>query len=253
MIDSLRKIEQEYFTELSKQVFNKSELDYTILENQIPFLDQMANVKNSGLTVFDLCKKEHVYNSFNLTNLFGYDLNDIDTNYYNSKIHPSDFISLMNIGVYMLKKFNSFSEKEKKDYKLQNEYRILNSNNEYIRVIEQFQVLELDAKGNVWLALSTMDISPNQKKYDGIRSQLINVNTGEISVINLIDEKKMKLSHRENQILHFVNDGMLSKEISNELSISIHTVNTHRQNILKKLGANSSLEAIKFAKHLNLV
>ncbi len=252
-MNTLKKTEQEYYTILNQQEFDKSKLDYTILEKHTPFLNQMAQVKNSGLTVFDLNKKEHVYSSFNLTNLFGYDLNKIDTNYYNSRVHAEDLISLMNVGILVLRKLYELPIKERKDYKLQNEYRILNSQNKYIRIIEQFQVLELDNRGNFWLALSTMDISPHQEDYEGIRSQWIHLESGEINLVEIKKNKSDKLSNRENEILSFVNDGLLSKEISEKLSISLHTVNTHRQNILKKLGANSSIEAIKFARNLKLV
>lgn len=248
-----KNIEQEYFEILNRQQFVETELDYSVFESQISFLNQMAKVKNSGLTVFDLHKKEHIYNSFNLKNLFGYEINDIDTKYYNSRIHPNDFISLMEIGALVLKHFYQLPISERKNYKLQNEYRILNSHNKYIRIIEQFQVLELDNKGNVWLVLSTMDISPNQEEYNGVRSQWINMKTGNLKVIQTNNTDNIKLSKRESEILSFVTDGLLSKEISKKLSISLHTVNTHRQNILKKLGANSSIEAIRFARKLNLV
>ena len=249
----MRNLELEYYQVLQQQNFDKSKLDYSIFEKYTPFLNKMAQVKNSAITVFDLHKKEHIFNSYNLKNLFGYDLDNIDTDYYNSKIHPEDFVSLLKIGISVLKNSYKLPIAERKNYKLQNEYRILNSENKYIRVIEQFQTLELDEKGNFWLALSTMDISPNQEEYNGIRSQWVNTKTGEINVDHFINIKGSKLSNRENQILFFVNKGLLSKEISEKLSISVHTVNTHRQNILKKLGANSSIEAIKFAKELNLV
>jgi len=248
-----KNIEQEYYEVLNEQKFIESELDYSIFEKQLLFLNQMAKVKNSGLTVFDLHKKEHIFNSFNLNNLFGYEINDIDTKYYNSRMHPDDFISLMETGILVLKYFYQLPISDRKNYKLQNEYRILNSQNKYTRIIEQFQVLELDNKGNVWLVLSTMDISPNQEEYNGVRSQWINIKTGSLKVIQTNNTGNIKLSKRENEILSFVNDGLLSKEISEKLSISLHTVNTHRQNILKKLGANSSIEAIRFAQKLNLV
>ncbi|MBK6998073.1 MAG: helix-turn-helix transcriptional regulator [Lewinellaceae bacterium] len=53
--------------------------------------------------------------------------------------------------------------------------------------------------------------------------------------------------------MKLVKDGLLSKEISNRLSISLHTVNTHRQRFLEKLGANNSLEAIIFASKFGLL
>ncbi|MEE9438092.1 MAG: helix-turn-helix transcriptional regulator [Saprospiraceae bacterium] len=251
-MNKLKNIEREYYQLLSQQIFDESEINYDIFNKQIPFLNQMAKVKNSAISVFDLFKKEHIYNSFNLQNLFGYNISDISTEYYNSRIYPDDLISLMQTGILVLRYFYKLPISEKQDYKLQNEYRILNDQNEYIRIIEQFQVLELDKKGNIWLAISTMDISPNQELYHGIRSQLINISTGKIKVIKT-QNNNLVLSKRESEILSFVNDGLLSKEISTKLSISIHTVNTHRQNILKKLGANNSLEAIKFVKNMNLI
>ncbi len=255
-MNNINNIKQEYFKILNQQKFVEKELDYTIFEKQIPFLTQMAQVNNSGLTVFDLHKKEHIFNSFNLDNLFGYNLDKIDTNYYNSRIHPDDVAWLMKVGTSAIKYSYAIpiSERKKKNYKLVNEYRILNSQNKYIRIIEQFQILELDKSGNFWLALSTMDISPNQEDYDGIRSQWINLDTGESRIIATQDQNyHSNLSKRELEIFSFVKKGLLSKEISERLSISLHTVNTHRQNILKKLGANSSIEAIEYAKKLNLV
>ena len=38
--------------------------------------------------------------------------------------------------------------------------------------------------------------------------------------------------------------GFMGKEIAHKLQISIHTVNIHRQNLLHKLEAQNSIEAI---------
>ena len=82
----------------------------------------------------------------------------------------------------------------------------------------------------------------------------MNVKTGENRVLEIVTNANntYELSKREKQILSFVKEGLLSKEISNNLSISVHTVNTHRQNILKKLGANNSFEAVEYATKLRL-
>ncbi len=245
---------QKYFELLNRQKFIATDLDYDIFEKQIPFLNQMAQVKNSGITVFDLYKKDHIYHSYNLENLFGFDLSKIDTAYYNSRVHPDDLLWLVSIGTLVLERSYELPLAERKNYKLLNEYRILNAENNYLRIIEQFQVLELDPRGNFWLSLSTMDVSPNQEHYDGVRSQWVHLKTGKATAIDIPVQKQSEiLSKREMEIFTFITEGLLSKEISNKLSISIHTVNTHRQNILKKLDANSSIEAIQYAKKLNLV
>lgn len=61
------------------------------------------------------------------------------------------------------------------------------------------------------------------------------------------------LSDRELQILSLVERGMSSKEISSQLSISLHTVSRHRQNILARLRASNSAQACRIAKHLKLI
>ncbi len=47
------------------------------------------------------------------------------------------------------------------DTKLVCEYRI-NVSGRWVRGFEQMQVLEIDPRGNIWLALSVLDLSPNQ-------------------------------------------------------------------------------------------
>lgn len=50
-----------------------------------------------------------------------------------------------------------------------------------------------------------------------------------------------------------INKGKMSKDIAQTLSISINTVNRHRQNILEKLQVNNSIEACRIAKELHLL
>ncbi len=54
-----------------------------------------------------------------------------------------------------------------------------------------------------------------------------------------------KLSKREAEILKLIVDESSSKEISELLTISIRTVETHRKNILRKLGVKNTLGLIR--------
>lgn len=55
------------------------------------------------------------------------------------------------------------------------------------------------------------------------------------------------LSTTEIEILRAIAMGMTAKEIANERHLSVHTVNTHRKNIYRKLGVNTAHEAVKHA------
>uniref|UniRef100_UPI00404B55F2 response regulator n=1 Tax=Flavobacterium sp. TaxID=239 RepID=UPI00404B55F2 len=67
---------------------------------------------------------------------------------------------------------------------------------------------------------------------------------------NRFDEE-VSFSNREREIIRLIGVGHTSLEISNLLSISKNTVDTHRKNILKKLGNNGKNELIKYAVQIN--
>jgi DNA-binding CsgD family transcriptional regulator len=112
----------------------------------------------------------------------------------------------------------------------------------------------LDKKSNVWLALSILDLSPNQNIEENLKAEILNFKTGEfVRLLQTKVNKDMSLTKRQIEILNHIKEGKLSKEISDKLFISVHTVNTHRQKILEKLSVNNSIEAIQIAQKLGLI
>lgn len=61
------------------------------------------------------------------------------------------------------------------------------------------------------------------------------------------------LTSREIEILGFMAKGLSSKQIGQELSVSPRTVETHRVNIMKKLGTNNGAETVALAWKLKLI
>ena len=57
---------------------------------------------------------------------------------------------------------------------------------------------------------------------------------------NLPLQETEQLSQREKEIVICVVKGMTNKEIADRLFLSIHTVNTHRRNIARKLEIHSA-------------
>jgi DNA-binding NarL/FixJ family response regulator len=56
-----------------------------------------------------------------------------------------------------------------------------------------------------------------------------------------------EFTEREKDIILACRDGLLCKEIADRLNISTHTVNTHKNNIFKKLGINNTMEMVHYA------
>ncbi len=67
------------------------------------------------------------------------------------------------------------------------------------------------------------------------------------------DCSPIPLSPREVEIVRLISKGLIAKEIAEKLSLSTHTIYTHRKNIMKKLNIQSSSELILFALNKGLV
>ncbi|MBI5563001.1 MAG: response regulator transcription factor [Deltaproteobacteria bacterium] len=61
------------------------------------------------------------------------------------------------------------------------------------------------------------------------------------------------LSHREREVLQLIADGATSKEVAGRLFISVSTVKSHRNNLMKKLDCNDMAGLIKIAIRKGLV
>ncbi|MES2591851.1 MAG: response regulator transcription factor [Bacteroidota bacterium] len=55
------------------------------------------------------------------------------------------------------------------------------------------------------------------------------------------------LTPREVEIIKLISEGLTNGKIAQKLYLSIHTVSTHRKNILKKLGLNNTSELIMYS------
>jgi DNA-binding CsgD family transcriptional regulator len=250
---------QEFAVLLDSQQFEPATLDYRILDKHISQLQVLGEMGNSSILVVDLSKKNYVYSS-GLYDAFVRSIGQseiLSQSLLDQRVHPEDAAALVRLWTVSLKFCYALSPAERKQHKIIMDYRIRTPKGDYLRIIEQHQVLEMDARGNIWLTLSFVDISPDQELEQGLRYTIINCKTGE--VIGLPADNKsaagstIKLSAREKQILTLIKEGFISKEIAEKLFLSIHTVNTHRQRILEKLNADSSIDAIRYASSLNLL
>jgi DNA-binding NarL/FixJ family response regulator len=61
------------------------------------------------------------------------------------------------------------------------------------------------------------------------------------------------LSERENEIIKLIAEGNTNGQIAEQLFLSNHTVNTHRKNIMSKLGVKNTAGIVMYAVKTNLV
>lgn len=69
----------------------------------------------------------------------------------------------------------------------------------------------------------------------------------------LTSENTPPLSSRETEIIHLIAKGLTNKDIADKLYLSVHTIKTHRKNIIRKLGFTfkNAAELVMLIGYLN--
>ncbi|HXH19305.1 MAG TPA: LuxR C-terminal-related transcriptional regulator [Chitinophagales bacterium] len=66
-------------------------------------------------------------------------------------------------------------------------------------------------------------------------------------------KKNWQLSKRELEVLNLVAKGLTASEVAEQLYLSLDTVETHKKNIVRKLEAKNSIEAVVKAVKMRLI
>ena len=157
-------------------------------------------------------------------------------------VHTDDLEVVRRIDKKVWEFLDTLPEEEKLTYKYIYEMRVLDRG-KYVRMIYQMRILAF--KDDNFLGMGIIDLAPEQSANTSVRFQIKNCLTDEIVPFAIETATDTLLTPREREILALAKEGMFSKEISEKLNISIHTVNRHRQNILEKLQVDNMIEAIR--------
>ena len=235
-----------------------ADLDYLVLESYKIDLERLSKISGRCFFIVDLHTLEYIYTSGNFKNIFGCTPTNkcysvANSSLLDSKIHPDDFFEykkiMLKVGDYLLAQ----PKEERINYRHIFELRIQNIQKEYIRVSWERQTLETDKLGNLWLILGTIHVLSNQSDIQGVNSFFVNLRTGKQTSFNVSNELQFELTTREKEILALIQKGLLSKEIAEKLFISVNTVNIHRQNILRKMQVDNSIEALKLGREYGII
>lgn len=247
-----------YIELLDSFPFREDELDYGVLDRHLPFLERMDEVGNSAISVFDLFRREHVYTSPRYRERLGIQSTFSDLPVeggLDGLMHPDDLILSLEAGYENLCFILRQPPEERRFYKALHDFRLKKSDTEWTRVVEQHILLETDPGGNVWLTLSIIDVSPYQDLETPFRASIVDVRTDDVFALSPEsgNGEPSDLSSREREILRLVATGQSSSDIADQLFLSVHTVNRHRQNILRKTNAQNTVGAIRYAMNRGLL
>ncbi|QRM90728.1 PAS domain-containing protein [Lacinutrix sp. WUR7] len=196
------------------------------------------------------------YISKNFNSCLGLDTNDLKAKgmrYFWSRIHPED----IDIWLSALNSLMEFTIGEIPADKRQHanytwNYRLKNAKGDYVNIVQNTTPLAFDSdmKPIIGLAHYTV-LDPSIKMQITASAKLLNYqNEYETIYFNNHSQKFLEggISKRERDVVRLLVQNHTSKQISEKLNISSHTVDTHRRNILKKLNISSTGELIGMLK-----
>jgi DNA-binding CsgD family transcriptional regulator len=173
--------------------------------------------------------------------------------YFWSRIHPEDLEKwLKALNELMEFTLGSINEKDRNRANYTWNYRFKNSSDVYVNIIQNTTPLAFDSQDKPIIGLAHYTVLHADIKMDiSASAKLLNdQNEYETIYFNNYGQKLLSegISNRERDVIRLLVLDYSSKEISDKLNISAHTVDTHRRNILKKLNISSTGELIGMLK-----
>jgi len=169
-----------------------------------------------------------------------------------NKIHPDDLLGKHMLELQFFNILKNLPISERSDYQVKSKIRMLNKAGRYIFIEHRMFYVCSTPDGSLWLALCLYNLAPDEPVKGIPAGVILNSATG-VTVKPGQKEYNKILSVREKEILQLIRKGKMSKEVAGLLSISLNTVNRHRQNILEKLRVSNSLEACRIAERMDLI
>jgi DNA-binding CsgD family transcriptional regulator len=255
--NNLLKMRDLLDTKLFSQQFLAGADTNTILEHSRYIAQMYASLENCISVLSDLkSRKSYMYYGA-LAETIGLseqpdEITTIWEDELLSKVHADDLQKKYRLELQFFQLLNSLPAAERKDYEAITKLRVRDSKGKYILVKHRLLYIGSSDNSSIWLALCLYNLIYEHPEYGIPNSVILNSRTGKIVDYDNSSFSDL-LSIREKEVLTLIKNGHRSKEIADKLSLSINTVNRHRQNIFQKLNVTNAMEACKAAEAAGLL
>ncbi len=226
---------------ITKVKFSSS-IDYSKYIEKIKCDDLTYCIGPYFNALIDLNERKFVYISPSVEYILGYNSsmflnNKLDVAF--SKYHPDTLATQQALYREINRFFDKLSIRVRSKYIISFDISLKNKNGNYQHFIQYNRCLRYNFDGSPRLLyILCLDITDYRESFD------------QILIISKITAKGIKqvyknvfyseyekgiLTRKEVEIWNLIQKGLSSKEIAQHLAISVHTVNTHRKKIYKKL------------------
>lgn len=235
----------------SKNILNKSNSNRLHVESN-PLLTSIFQMVRTVPIVVDVKKMTQQYVGIDVEEWWGWKIEEIfgeGVLSYTKLIHPSDLgvHNLCNKLLFYI--FERCSTEDKYNLNILLNFKLRKSDGSYIHITQSAKILELDPDGSIRSLLVLLQ--ENNTLSDSYQRRYIRFWGKDFDgrlyeyLPDVEDLQQIELpSKREIEILSYLVSGEESKTIAEYLSISKHTVDTHRRHLLQKFYLKNTSELI---------
>lgn len=208
-------------------------------------LEEMMEHNNQFFFIGDLLKMHIIYTSKKSIQMIGIVPEEVTPYHFREAVHPDDALRLGLGTAQLFKLSNQLLIERNGETLLSTNFRMRNSIGYYSNVLVQCYLFYRDSPVKTVYILQIQTDIENVKK---IKYDYHYYVGNDLSYLRYPDEELLEignpLTDREFEIVKLIEAGLSSEKIAEQLFLSVHTINTHRGNILSKTGFNTISELI---------
>jgi DNA-binding CsgD family transcriptional regulator len=217
-------------------------------------MEEMLKMNKQFFYVGDLIQVKIIFTSSGSKDILGVEPDQFDPGTFYIRTHPDD---LTRHNLARTKLFNLGQDMfitHKEQHIVSSNFQIMNASGNYSDLLIQCYLFYTGFPyQTVFIFQVCTDISHFKHINYGYHYYI----GDDMSFFRYPDEKLIKtgnvFSKREFEIIKFMASGLNSRQIADKLFLSVHTVNTHRRNIIKKTNKDNTQELLMDLKERGVI
>lgn len=229
-----------------------SKIKIDTLERQIPALKKIVSgIGTCALSVFDLEERRFLYVEDAIEDVTGISRDTYlnkGIKYLFSRVAYDNIPALLKSTFHEWRFLSKLEPEQYSNFIVNREYAYRHRTGK--RWILQQTIKHLTNEHGKIFGIVTLETNIDHLKFDGkYRYYIYDRNLNKIvhpKNRNSIDVTMSTLTKREREVVDLLVLGWSNQEVADKLTISYHTVRTHRKSIFKKLGCNNILDLARY-------
>jgi len=213
-----------------------------------PYIQSAKGCENSFCTgpyfhmLVDMAMRKVIHVSPSIQHVLGYsptEWTNASLSHIFTKYHPDTLATQHSLYWTLVEFFENISVRSRPKYIFSYNIRIRHRNNQYVHLLLHNRCIKYDSSGRPRLIFITCfdmtQYSTRNEQILTIYKMTANATKKVYSATFFSEYERGILTRKEVEIWNYIQKGLTGKEIAETLNISVHTVNTHRKKIYKKL------------------